>query len=64
MNEVNFLQVLSGNVKCLFCKKKNCPVKYYPQRKKTQIYEGRQYITRCEKDRQKALDKALKRKLP
>ena len=30
--------------------KENCPVRYMPERKKAQIYDGTRYVTRCEKD--------------
>ena len=51
MAKLTFFSVLKSNLKCAFCKKENCPVRYMPQRKKTQIYEGTRYVTRCEKDK-------------
>ena len=45
MAKLTFLSVLKSNLKCAFCKKENCPVRYMPQRKKTQIYNGTYYET-------------------
>ena len=53
MTKFTFLRVLGNNLKCAVCKKKNCPVRYYPERKKVQIYGGTRYVTRCKKDQQK-----------
>lgn len=58
MAKLTFLSVLKSNLKCAFCKKENCPVRYMPQRKKTQIYNGTRYVRRCEKD-QKAREDAI-----
>lgn len=49
MAKLTFFTVLKSNLKCAFCKKENCPVRYMPQREKTQIYDGTRYVTRCEK---------------
>ena len=51
MARLTFFSVLKSNLKCAFCKNKNCPVRYMPQRKRTQYYDGTRYVTRCEKDR-------------
>ena len=64
MAKLTFFSVLKSNVKCAFCKNKNCPVRYMPQRKKTQYYDGTRYVTRCEKDRKAHEDAILKRRLP
>ncbi|MCI8412138.1 MAG: hypothetical protein HFJ40_06920 [Clostridia bacterium] len=59
--------VLKSNLKCAFCKNKNCSVRYYPERMKTQVYGGTQIVTRCKKD-QKAYEegrgKLLKKPMP
>ncbi len=64
MAKITFFSVLKSNLKCAFCKKENCPVRYMPQRKKTRIYDGLQYVTRCEKDEKAREDAMLKRRLP
>ena len=64
MAKLTFLSVLKSNLKCAFCKKENCPVRYMPQREKTQIYNGTRYVTRCEKDQKAHEDAILKKRLP
>ena len=64
MAKLTFLSVLKSNLKCAFCKKENCPVRYMPQRKKTQIYNGTRYVRRCEKDQKACEDAILKKRLP
>lgn len=64
MNNLSFFSVLRSNLKCAFCKRKDCRVRYYPERKKTQIYDGTRYVDSCSKDREKWEENALKRKLP
>ena len=50
MAKLTFFSVLKSNMKCAFCKKENCPVRYMLERKKAQIYDGTRYVTRCKKD--------------
>ena len=50
MAKLTFFSVLKSNVKCVFCKEKDCPVRYMPQRLKIQTYNGFRLITRCKKD--------------
>ena len=64
MAKITFLKVLKSNLKCARCKNKECPVRYYPERRKIQYYDGTRYVTDCEKDRQKHIEKSLKRPLP
>ena len=64
MAKLTFLSVLKSNLKCAFCKKENCPVRYMPQREKTQIYNGTRYVRRCEKDQKACEDAILKKRLP
>lgn len=64
MARLTFFSVLKSNLKCAFCKNKNCPVRYMPQRKRTQYYDGTRYVTSCEKDRKAREDAILKRRLP
>ena len=64
MAKLTFLRVLKSNLKCAFCKNKDCPVRYYPERKKHQHFNGKQSLIVCEKDRQTQIDKSLKRPLP
>lgn len=64
MAKFTFLRVLGSNLKCAVCKKKDCPVRYYPERRKIQYCDGTRYVTGCEKDRQKHIEKSLKRPLP
>ena len=64
MAKFTFLRVLGSNLKCKKKKKKDCPVRYYPERRKIQYCDGTRYVTGCEKDRQKHIEKSLKRPLP
>lgn len=64
MANLTFFSVLKSNLKCAICKRKDCRVRYYPERKKTQTYEGTRYVDSCPKDREKWEKNALKRKLP
>ena len=64
MTKFTFLRVLGSNLKCAVCKKKNCPVRYYPEKRKIQYYDGTRYVTGCKKDRHKYIKKSLKRSLP
>ena len=61
MARITFFSVLKSNLKCALCKKENCPVKYMPERKQSQTYDGHRFITRCEKD-QKAHEDAILKK--
>lgn len=63
MNNLSFFSVFKSNLKCAFCKEKNCRVRYFPNRKNVQIYDGTRYVTSCPKDRDKQWKKMLKRKL-
>ena len=60
MAKLTFLWGLKSNLKCSICEKKGCPVKYYPEKKKIEYCSGTRYITTCEKDRQKCIERALK----
>lgn len=51
MERLTFFSVLKSNLKCAFCTEKNCRVRYYPNRKKTKIYDGTRYVDSCPKDR-------------
>lgn len=62
MEKLTFLSVLKSNFKCAFCKEKDCRVRYYPNRKKSQIYDGTRYVDSCPKDRKKWEKKVLKHK--
>lgn len=64
MAKLTFFRILKSNLKCAVCKKKDCPVRYYPERKKIQYCDGTRYVTGCEKDRQKYIEESLKRPLP
>lgn len=63
MDRITFFSVLGSNLKCAFCKNKHCRVRYYPQRKKIQILDGRKFADICQKDREKRAKNAFKRKL-
>ncbi len=63
MAKITFFSVLKSNLKCAVCQKENCPVRYMPERKTTQFYNGSRYVVRCEKD-QKTNEAILKRRLP
>ncbi|MBO5142194.1 MAG: hypothetical protein J6C46_04235 [Clostridia bacterium] len=47
MKKISFFQVLKNNLECAFCKEKNCPARYYPDKKKRLHYEGTRFILRC-----------------
>ena len=64
MERVTFLRVLKNNLTCAFCKNKTCLVRYYPEKKKTQYYNASKYVTKCEKDQKKHMDKSVKTPLP
>lgn len=64
MAKLTFLRVLKSNLKCAVCKNKDCPVRYYPERKKIQYSDSTRYVIGCEKDRQDYIEKSLKRPLP
>ena len=62
--QLTFLKVLKSNLKCAFCKSKDCPVRYMPNRKKEELYHGTRYVTRCKKDEEEEFNRKLNRKLP
>ncbi len=64
MAKLTFFSVFKSNLKCAFCKIEKCPVRYMPQRKKTQYYDGILLVTRCEKDEKARKDAMWKIKLP
>ena len=64
MAKLTFFSFVKNNLQCALCKKENCPIKYMPERKKTQIYDGTRYITKCEKDEKAREDAILKRRIP
>ncbi len=53
MTKLSFFSVLKSNLKCAFCKKENCTVKYLPERKRIQYYNGSKFVIECEKDKEK-----------
>lgn len=64
MNNLTFWGALKSNLKCGFCKHKNCRLRYYPGRKKSAFCDGTRYVDECPKDREKRFDRVLKRKWP
>lgn len=64
MAKITFFSVLKSNLKCAFCKSRDCTVRYMPERKKTQIYSGGIVTTRCAKDQKAREEEILKRPLP
>lgn len=64
MAKVSFFSVLMSNLKCAVCKEKKCPVRFFPERKSEQYYDGRRFVTKCEKDRKAHEDAIFKKKLP
>ena len=61
MAKLTFFSVFKSNLKCAFCKIENCPVRYMPQRKQIQFYDGRRFGIICEKDRKAREDAILKK---
>lgn len=64
MAKLTFFSVIKSNLKCAFCKNKDCPVRYMPQRKKYYYYDGTRYVTRCKKDEEAREKAILKARLP
>lgn len=62
MARITFFSVLKSNLKCAFCKRKKCPVRYMPEREKTQIHYGVRYVIKCEKDLKEREKAILKRR--
>ena len=60
MGKTTLLSVIKGNIECAFCKKKNCPLRYYPNH--TRIVGGTRLG--CDKDFEKKLKGSFSRKLP
>lgn len=60
MENLSFFSVLRSNLKCAVCKDKKCPVRYMPQRRKVQLYDGHRFITSCKKDEEKQDRKTTK----
>ena len=50
MAKLTFFSVLKSNLKCAFCKLKNCPIRYMPENKKNDYDNGTRYVTSCKKD--------------
>ena len=63
MKRTSFLGVIFSNIKCGLCKKKNCKVRYLPERKRYTYAGGTRYVTYCEKDWDKRMNKVFNRKL-
>lgn len=67
MAKITLFKVLKSNIKCAICKKEKCPVRYFPERKIVQVYDGHRYVTTCEKDDKKyhkEMDEMLNKELP
>lgn len=60
MKQVSFGRVILNNIKCAFCRKKSCSVRFLPERKKYTLAGGTRIATYCEKD----WNKKMNRKLP
>ena len=60
MAKLTFFSVLKSNLKCAVCKNKDCPVRYYPERKKSQFSGGSKFVTRCEKDKKAHEDRIMR----
>lgn len=50
--------VLKSNLQCFLCRRGDCTLRYIPQRKLSQYYDGTRYTIRCKKD-QEAHEKAI-----
>lgn len=62
MAQISFFRILKSNVKCALCKNKNCPVRFFPERKQYQYYDGTRYVIECEKDKKAREDSIIKEK--
>lgn len=60
MEKVPFWSVLKNNLKCAFCKHKDCRVRYTPDRKKYYYYSGTRFVDACKKDRDKKFARLFK----
>jgi hypothetical protein len=49
MAELTFFSVLKSNITCATCKKHNCAIRYMPNGKLSCIYDGKEYVSECEK---------------
>ena len=59
MAKLTFFSILKSDLKCFLCKRKYCPVRYMPNRKMIQHYEGIRYcVIECKKDK-KAREEAI-----
>lgn len=64
MAKLTFFSVFKNNLKCAFCKSKDCPIRYMPERKKYDYDNGARYVTCCEKDKKAREESILKKSLP
>lgn len=64
MRNISFFSALRSNLKCAVCRNKKCRLRYTPNRRKVQIYDGTRYVDTCPKDRDKKWKNMLGRKLP
>ena len=60
MEVINFFRITLSNVKCAFCRKKNCKVRFLPGRRKYTWVGGTRYVSYCVKDLDKKIEKVLK----
>ena len=52
--KLSFFRVLKNNLKCAFCKEKDCLARYYPDRKGMSLrYSGQYYPIGCQRKHRK-----------
>lgn len=62
MKRLTFFSVLRNNLKCAFCKNKDCRLRYLPNRKEEYYYSGTRFVEECPKDKEKSVKQALNNK--
>lgn len=64
MVKITFFSVLKNNLECAFCKKKDCPVRYTPERKRVRYCSGTRRVIYCEKEQREREERVLNSKMP
>ena len=64
MRKLSLWKVILSNIKCGFCKEKNCKVRFYPERRQIRNVGGKYYTILCFKDNNKRIENTLNKKLP
>ena len=60
-NRVSFFKVLKNNLQCAFCKEEKCYARYMPEKQQTWRCGGNIYGASCKKDREKQLNRMIRK---